>query len=131
MSLGLFSLAAIALSAWLLTRRCKPAGPVDALLFCAPIFTAHILLSGFVLSAMNRLDRLDAWALASGLLLLPVLATDLTAKALRRRRSHAPPAGGQPVRDSHRVPVPVLRRPLQAAFRASGLSSFETMLLVP
>ena len=73
MLLGLVSLTATVLSAWLIARLLRACGPVDAMLFYVPVFCAHILLAGFALSALNALDRLDAWAAAGGVMLMTAL----------------------------------------------------------
>lgn len=99
MLLGLVSLLALLLSALLWTRLLRPVGWVDALLYVPLMFMAHVLVAGYVLSALVVLDKLEAWALAS----LCILALTATVRMYSNRRSReavAVPVTLQQMRDS-------------------------------
>ncbi|MCL5995859.1 MAG: glycosyltransferase family 39 protein, partial [Chloroflexi bacterium] len=83
MLLGLLSVAANVLSAMIIVRALAPVGPVDALLEASVAFAGHILIAGFALSALNLLNRVEAWAVAALVLLLVSAAL---AALLRRLR---------------------------------------------
>ena len=120
---GLISLSAIALAAILVTRVLRPAGLVDAFLFYVPIFVAHVLVAGFALSALNELNRLYAWSIASGVLLVPAAASYLAMRLFARARLARVGTASTATPTEDRVGSPSVR------FRGTGLSRGDKLLI--
>jgi hypothetical protein len=138
---GLISLAAVALSTLLIVRALRPIGPVDALLFCVPVFSAHVLLAGFTLSALNALNSLDAWALASAVLLVASLVIIMALRVIQGAPVIPSPAGARnlsldPEPSPGAAQIPRRKRLGMTVFndgvrKFANLSAADRRLLVP
>lgn len=106
------------LAAGLLARLLRPRGPVEGVLFCAPLLAGLLLAAGYSLSALQAIHRLDARTVAGGIALaLAALATGRSAVSL----------ADAPYR---------LRDALMGAWRSArqgyaGLTTFERRALTP
>lgn len=93
-----YSLPVFFFSSLLVTRALEPRGPIDTLLFFASLFCAHIIATGFVLSALRKINYPEAWAVASSVLLIACWIAIGLSNALRNKHLSSKNTGNSRLR---------------------------------
>jgi len=81
--LGIISISSLLFATCMVTRIMRPQGMLEAILFTFPVFSGAIILIGYFLSWLNRLNSVSSWALMSVVYLAVVTMIVFSSKQWR------------------------------------------------